>query len=434
MKITKNILEYRLALEYGQGKKNGKMQQAVYQKLLEEENELLLATMDPARSEEVFAFGKKWFPYEYSIVDFDMHLIYRSDNLHTVLGGEKVDRIPSESLSELILSKEFHDAAKNKDHFYQTMTFNDLTALGRNILPDGQYAGRVVMFLPAPLKKAPAGAEELFEFFTDCIMETLRRSGQFVSRRQNDPLHLLCRSLFRGEGEAEYAISDVLTRSGWSEDDKYTVITFRFLADSAWEAQLETTLPYLADELEMEWPESCAVVGKRDISWILNLTLSNMSEDLSRFHQKITSFVRDHVCIAGASSVFSNFSMLLDARKCADAALEIGSQRHPDFWYFSFDNYRLDYIKQVLQNTLTSSFLMHPAIARLKEYDKNTHSELAETLKAYLEHGRNMSAAADAIYVHRTTFCRRMDQIKKITGLDLDDLSTVILLELSFQL
>ena len=205
----------------------------MYQKLLEEENELLLATMNPARSEEVFAFGKKWFPYEYSIVDLDMHLIYRSDNLHTVLGGEKVDRIPSESLSELILSKEFHDAAKIKDHFYQTMTFNDLTALGRNILPDGQYAGRVVMILPAPLKKAPAGAEELFDFFTDCIMETLRRSGQFVSRRQNDPLHLLCRSLFQGESEAAYAISDVLTRSGWSEDDKYTVITFRFLADSA---------------------------------------------------------------------------------------------------------------------------------------------------------------------------------------------------------
>ena len=77
---------------------------------------------------------------------------------------------------------------------------------------------------------------------------------------------------------------------------------------------------------------------------------------------------------------------------------------------------------------------MHPSIAKLKEYDKNTHSELTETLKAYLEHGRNMSAAADAIYVHRTTFCRRMDQIKKITGLDLDDLGTVILLELSFQL
>lgn len=434
MKITEEILQYRAELEYGQAKKTKLIRQIVYQKLLEEENELLLATMDPARTEEVFAFGKKWFPWEYSIVDLDMHLIYRTQNLHKVLDGEKVDRIPSESLSELILSREFHDAAKLKDHFYQTMTFNDLTALGRNILPDGQYAGRVVMFLPQQMNKAPKGAEELFEFFTDCVMEALRRSGLFSSRRQNDPLHLLCRSLFQGESEAEYAISDVLNRSGWKEDHSYTVISFRFLADSAWEAQLETTLPYLADELEIAWPNSCAVVGKRDISWILNLTLSHLVDDLTGFHQQITSFVRDHVCIAGASSVFTNFSLLLDAQKCASAALEIGSQKHPDFWYFSFDDYRLDYMKELLKDSMSSTFLIHPAIFKLKKFDEENHMELTETLKAYLEHGRNMSAAADAIYIHRTTFCRRMDQIKKITGLDLDDLSTVILLELSFQL
>lgn len=434
MEITEEILQYRAEQEYGQAKKTKLIRQIVYQKLLEEENELLLATMDSNRTEDVFAFGKKWFPWEYSIVDLDMHLIYRTQNLHKVLGGEKVDRIPSESLSELILSREFHNAAKLKDHFYQTMTFNDLTALGRNILPDGQYAGRVVMFLPKPMKKAPKGAEELFEFYTDCIMEALRRSGLFVSRRQNDPLHLLCRSLFQGETEAEHATNDVLNRSGWKEDHSYTVITFRFLADSAWEAQLETTLPYLADELELEWPNSCAVVGKRDISWILNLTLSKISEDLSKFHQQITSFVRDHVCIAGASSVFNNFSLLLDARKCASAALEIGSQKHPDFWYFSFDDFRLDYMKEILKDSMSSTFLVHPAIYKLKQFDSENHMELTDTLKAYLEHGRNMSAAADAIYIHRTTFCRRMDQIKKITGLDLDDLSTVILLELSFQL
>ncbi len=406
----------------------------IFHTLLRQENELLLATMDPARSEDVFRFGYNWFPWEYSIVDLDMHLIFKTDNLHKVLGGEKVDRIPSESLNELILSKEFHNAAKVREPFYQSMTFNELTALGRNILPDGQYAGRVVMFLPKTVKKVPKGAEELFSFYTDCIMETLRRSGQFVSRRQNDPLHLLCRSLFQGEDAAEHAISDVLKRSGWKEDHLFTVISFRFLADSAWEAQLETTLPYLADELEIAWPNSCAVVGKRDISWILNLTLSKMSEDLSGFHQQITSFVRDHVCIAGASSVFTSFSLLPDARKCAVAALEIGSQKHPDFWYFSFDNYRLDYMKESLKDSMSSTFLIHPAINRLKQYDEENQSDLTETLKAYLENGRNMSAAADAIFIHRTTFCRRMDHIKKITGVDLDDPGTVILLELSYQL
>ena len=172
---------------------------SIFHDLLRQENELLLAAMDPARAEEVFAFGTKWFPWEYSIVDIDMRLVYRTDNLHIVMGGEKVDRIPAESIESLILSKEFHDAAKKEDVFYQSMTFNELTAMARNILADHQYAGRVVMFLEEPKKKAPAGAEELFAFYTDCIMEALRRSGRLSTRPQNDPLRGLCRSLLNHE-------------------------------------------------------------------------------------------------------------------------------------------------------------------------------------------------------------------------------------------
>ena len=81
------------------------------------------------------------------------------------MGGERVDRIPTESIESLILSKEFHDAAKKESVFYQSMTFNELTAMARNILPENQYAGRVVMFLEEPKKQAPAGAEELFALF-----------------------------------------------------------------------------------------------------------------------------------------------------------------------------------------------------------------------------------------------------------------------------
>ena len=212
------------------------------------------------------------------------------------------------------------------------------------------------------------------------------------------------------------------------------MISFRFLADTAWEAQLETTLPYLADELEREWPDSCAVIGKREVTWILNLTLSKIGSDLHGFHQQIAYFVRDHVCIAGVSSAFRNFSLLKDAQKCAEAALEIGQQKNPDFWFYRFDNYRLDFIKQALRTELSTTFLIHPAVYKLMQYDEKNQGDLSETLKAYLSYGRNMTAAANAIFVHRTTFCRRMDNIKKVTGLDLEDLDTVIQLEMAYQL
>ena len=46
---------------------------------------------------------------------------------------------------------------------------------------------------------------------------------------------------------------------------------------------------------------------------------------------------------------------------------------------------------------------------------------LVETLEAYLREGGAGSAAAKALHIHRTTLYYRLDRVREITGLDLDD-------------
>jgi purine catabolism regulator len=75
--------------------------------------------------------------------------------------------------------------------------------------------------------------------------------------------------------------------------------------------------------------------------------------------------------------------------------------------------------------------LVHPAVCILEKYDKVHGTELSGTLKAFLESGMNMTRAAENLYIHRTTFCRRMDHIRKLTGLELEDPDTVLTLQLS---
>ncbi len=406
----------------------------VFNTFLKQENFLLLAAMDPSRAVDVYSFGKNWFPWEYSIVDIDMKFIYATEDLPAATGSDvRGDGIPRESIHSLILSRKFHDAANYRHFFYEPLEFNNLLAVCRNIMPDRQYAGRTVMFLDEGTKRIPPGAEELFEFYTDCITESLRRSGHFVSRRQNDPLHLLCRSVLQGDKVQAHSAGNVFRRYGWADDHLFSVIILHFLSDSAWEVQLETTLPYIADELESEWPHSCAVNTGTELRWVLNLTLSGADINLHSFHQRVACFVREYSCSAGVSSVFKGFSFLADAARIAAAALDIGQQKNPHFWYHLFDDYRLDFVKESLRSSAPVEFLTHPAIQVLRKFDEENGSELSSTLKAYLENGRNMSAAADAIFIHRTTFCRRMDAIKKITGIDPDDLETTLLLELSYQ-
>jgi hypothetical protein len=61
-----------------------------------------------------------------------------------------------------------------------------------------------------------------------------------------------------------------------------------------------------------------------------------------------------------------------------------------------------------------------PASVRaLHEQDRD--GKLLHTMLAYLDHGGSIAATANAMHLHRTTLYYRLDQIRKATGLDLDD-------------
>jgi DNA-binding PucR family transcriptional regulator len=46
------------------------------------------------------------------------------------------------------------------------------------------------------------------------------------------------------------------------------------------------------------------------------------------------------------------------------------------------------------------------------------HPELLDTLRAYLDHGASMNAAAAAVFAHRHTVARRLERIAELTGHD----------------
>jgi sugar diacid utilization regulator len=57
----------------------------------------------------------------------------------------------------------------------------------------------------------------------------------------------------------------------------------------------------------------------------------------------------------------------------------------------------------------------------LIDYDKAKHAELVKTLTQYLEHGGNYDATALKLSVHRSTLKYRLQRIRELTGLELND-------------
>jgi DNA-binding PucR family transcriptional regulator len=59
------------------------------------------------------------------------------------------------------------------------------------------------------------------------------------------------------------------------------------------------------------------------------------------------------------------------------------------------------------------------AVARLVEYDRQRSTSLLRTLEEFLRRRGNISATAEALYVHPNTLRQRLRRIQELTGIDL---------------
>ena len=73
-------------------------------------------------------------------------------------------------------------------------------------------------------------------------------------------------------------------------------------------------------------------------------------------------------------------------------------------------------------------------MAKLAEYDTTHGTEYARTLVCFLRNSQNTTHAADELFIHRTSFMRRMAQIQNLVGINLDDPDEVLYLLLSAKL
>ena len=345
------------------------------------------------------------------------------------------DFIRDEAIDALLLDKHFHNASALKDPFYYN-SFSGDCSYCQNIFINDKYYARFIVMLEKGEKGLTLGEEQLFSVFFSCLQQYFQNKTELLAPSPSDLLHQICHTLTDGGTVSAQLLEDTLKHAGWSKTDAYILTELQFFEESGWKSQLETTLPYLTHKLEQQWPQSCVLTKNEKLLCLVNLTRTEEVPEhaFSNFCKKLALFVRENVCTAGVSSVFRNFLQLHDSADQAAAALSIGHKESPDHWYYLYDHYRLSHILQTVSNTLSPGVCLHPALAQLRQYDRAYSAELYKTLKSYLYWGQNMSAAAEKLYIHRTTFCRRMDKIRELTGIDLDHADTILLLQLSFSL
>lgn len=148
-------------------------------------------------------------------------------------------------------------------------------------------------------------------------------------------------------------------------------------------------------------------------------------------HAQVVRLVREAGLCCGVSCPFDSLLDLKSHRWEADKALELGCVHSPGEHVHRYADHVIEAVVQAAVREMPKQALMHPALALLEAYDARHGTELLETLRAYLFTGRDVKQTVEQLHVHKNTLWYRLDRIRDIAGIDLNDAGGNVLVYLS---
>lgn len=128
----------------------------------------------------------------------------------------------------------------------------------------------------------------------------------------------------------------------------------------------------------------------------------------------------------------SDLSALYTAhRQAYEAYLVSRIKKQPVVSYEEIGLYRVVFS---ISDTNSLLALSMPFLHPLLSYDQKHHTDYFSLLRLYLEHGKSVQAAANAIYTHRNTVNYRIGKIKELLAADFDSLAQCCEYELAFHI
>lgn len=129
---------------------------------------------------------------------------------------------------------------------------------------------------------------------------------------------------------------------------------------------------------------------------------------------------------AGVGALVKDPSELPDSRREADAALNVLLARaSTTARVASLEEVRVEALMlRIADGLLTDRVTLTGPLLVLQRYDSEHKTELIRTLRSWLENFGDVSGAAQAVHVHKSTFRYRLARIAEIADIDLGDADT----------
>jgi len=296
-----------------------------------------------------------------------------------------------------------------------------------NIFENDRYAYQVMMVEHLSRFTSYDGA--LLEHLTGYIKMAL--SKQMILQADiGYRLDRILSDLLSNPKQDPKVVEQYFSEFGWLPSHCYFCINLKVTS-----LDLENmTVRFICKHMEgmLERSGTCAFQYENNIAIFINLTLleSSMDEVLG----KILGFLKDTFLKAGVSNGFTGFTAMHCYYRQAAIALEMGHRRAPFQWIHHFQDVALEYLLEQSRGELPKELICSRKVMELKQFDEEHHTDYYHTFKLYVKTHLNAVQAAKQLYIHRSTFLYRMEKIKEIVDLNLDDYDTLLYVMMTFRM
>jgi hypothetical protein len=380
-------------------------------------NSLLMAVINHAPINIFLNLAAQMLPNPIIVLNNNMGIISDAGSITGPTEGtiwEKVHKpgfvMDSFYTPEEIRAISSHLAQKN-EQIISIPTKNDLDhpSLGINIWIDGKLYGAI-------------GMVAMNEPFTDGQKETVLVIAQVLKLYfKNHSIYMQIAenkanwvdSLLDGVDIPADVISSYLHRFQWKIDDHFCVVTF------ATSVELKMPIISILDlrQINDVFPDALVSVYEEHIVMIIRCP--DKQPPHGKRKQELEEFLKKNIMLrCGVSMVSNNFMRL---RLFFTQSKFAASQCKPPFSLAIcfYEDYQEDHVLHNLSLAIDPRCFCHPGILSLWESGNESQRELIRCLYHYFLNGKNISATADALHVHRNTLIYRLGRAEEILNIDI---------------
>jgi hypothetical protein len=361
-----------------------------------------------------------------TVIDDTMNFVCRSsnqfyDSLPDYSKFSKPMRVPFDVLDQMLLLNELDRIIKHREVFAFDSEVMYTPVVMANFFRGDTYLGRI---------SACDGRDDYSQGTLDGV-ECVRRHVQPMVQRLASgggqeyiyDAHFIRRILLGDITDSRF-IAKAMRELGFPDGSVYLCLYMKLTSVSLSGNLVKHFITMLHERFD--WP--CVIPFENDIVALFPHLQSYKS------NQDLLIFLRDSSVCAGLSEPFVRYDRMPLALRQAKTALETGCRLDETQRLFRYNKYATEIAVREFAQLPGIEAYFHRAVHILRDYDREHGTEYCFTLRCMAEGYANQKQLASQLFIHRNTLQYRIDRIRELVDVDLENPDERIRISLTYRL